>query len=181
MGTRGGRGKVIVRPWLAGGLDKEVALTEAWLQDSPHTRKVFTLAGFVPGSRLTVEQVRRHKEEMRDVILRLGGELVDSDEWDERVTHVIAHVEGRRESMSEKVMAGLAGGRWVLTRRYLDKSHRKGSWLTSPGVFTVSEAVSRHRRAWHNLGLSGSVFYGMRAALLISGLSWSNISSSHSY
>ena len=170
MGTRGGEGKVIVRPWLAGGMEKEVTLTEPWLQDSPHTNKVFTLAGFVSSARLTADQVRGQKEELREIILRLGGELVESDEWDERVTHVIAHVEGRRECMSEKVMAGLAAGRWVLTRRFLDKSQRKGTWVTNPGLFTVSETVSRHRKAWHLHGLQGSVFYGMKAALLISEL-----------
>ena len=47
---------------------------------------------------------------------QLGGEVIESDEWDDRVTHVIAHVDGKKESMSEKVMAGLAAGRWVLTR-----------------------------------------------------------------
>ena len=174
MGTRRGRGRLIVRPWLAdpggGGSEKEVALPEPWLQDPPHSRKVFTLAGFVPSARLTVDQVRDVKEELRAIILKLGGELVESDEWDERVSHVIAHVEGAKESMSEKVMAGLAGGRWVLTRRYLDKCSARGSWLSSPAVFTINEAVSRHRRAWHQHGRSGSVFHGMKAALLISDL-----------
>ena len=170
MGTRGGEGTVIVRPWLAGGMEKEVTLTEPWLQDSPQTNKVFTLAGFVSSARLSADQVRKQKEELRDIILRLGGELVESDEWDERVTHVIAHVESRRECMSEKVMAGLAAGRWVLTRRFLDKSQRKGTWVTNPGLFTVSETVSRHRKAWHLHGVKGSVFYGMKAALLISEL-----------
>ena len=166
MGTRGG-GKVIVRPWLA---DPEVTLTEPWLKDNPDNNKVFTLAGFVPG-RLTgdKDKVMDQKEHLRDIILRLGGELVESDEWDDRVTHVIAHVEGRKESMSEKVMAGLAGGRWVLTRRFLDKSERRGSWADSPGLFAVSETVFRHRKAWHQHGPSGSVFSDMRAALLISG------------
>ena len=95
---------------------------------------------------------------------------MESDEWDERISHVIAHVEGAKESMSEKVMAGLAGGRWVLTRRYLDKCSARGSWLSSPAVFTINEAVSRHRRAKHQHGRSGLVFHGMKAALLISDL-----------
>ena len=106
-----------MRPWLAGGSEKEVNLTEPWLLDQPDSRKVFTLAGFVPSPRLSADKVKETKEELRAIILRLGGELVESDEWDERISHVIAHVEGAKESMSEKVMAGLAGGRWVLTRR----------------------------------------------------------------
>ena len=80
---------------------------------------------------------------------------------------MIAHVDGRKESMSEKVMAGLAGGRWVLTRRYVDKCVRRGSWLPSPALFITSEAVVRHRRAWHQEGPQGSVFHGMKAVLLL--------------
>ena len=85
MGTRRGRGRLIVRPWLAGGSEKEVNLTEPWLLDPPDSRKVFTLAGFVPSGRLTGAQVTEVKEELRSIILRLGGELVETDEWDERV------------------------------------------------------------------------------------------------
>ena len=86
------------------------------------------------------------------------------------MTHVVAHVDGKKESMSEKVntevifdddiltlivqvMAGLAAGRWVLTRRYVDKCARRGAWLPSPALFITSEAVVRHRRVWHQVSI----------------------------
>ena len=82
-------------------------------------------------------------------------------------------------------MAGLAAGRWVLTRRYVDKCARRGAWLPSPALFITSEAVVRHRRVWHQVralcnctiylrplmfqhGAGAAVFSGMRAALLMS-------------
>ena len=140
--NRAASSKKIIRPW-SDNNDKEVYLADPWLQDPPDQRKMFTLAGFVPGARMTGEQVRQEKEMMVGVIRRLGGEVIESDEWDERVTHVIAQVEGARESMSEKVMAGLAGGRWVLTKRYIDKCSKRGSWLPSPALFITSDAVIR--------------------------------------
>ena len=41
---------------------------------------------------------------LSDFYRRLGGEIIETDEWDERVTHVVAHVDGKKESMSEKVI-----------------------------------------------------------------------------
>ena len=92
--------------------------------------------------------------------------------------------------MIVQVMAGLAAGRWVLTRRYVDKCARRGAWLPSPALFITSEAVVRHRRVWHQVsiccvfpcyvslcslchvsyqhGAGAAVFSGMRAALLMS-------------
>ena len=69
--------------------------------------------------------------------------------------------------MSEKVMAGLAGGRWVLTKRWVDKCVKLGSWVPSPALFITSEAVVRHRKSWHQHGARAAVFRGMRAALLM--------------
>ena len=76
-------------------------------------------------------------------------------------------MDGKRELMSEKVMAGLAGGRWVLTKRWVDKCVKLGSWVQSPALFITSEAVIRHRRSWHQHGPRAAVFRGMRAALLM--------------
>ena len=116
MTGRAAASKKIIRPWGTSQDDQEVYLADPWLQDPPDTRRMFSLAGFVPGLRLTIEEGRSHKQFLIDSIRKLGGEVIESDEWDDRVTHVIAHVDGKKESMSEKVMAGLAAGRWVLTR-----------------------------------------------------------------
>ena len=110
-------------------------------------------------------QVREQKEELVRMVRSLGGSVVERDEWDSRVTHVIARV-GRegKETMSEKVvaklsikvmltvvqvMAALAGGRWVVTRRFVDRSYRQvrglaSSHLRPPGVMDrLSPAVCR--------------------------------------
>ena len=70
---------------------------------------------------------------------------------DSRVSHVIAYVDGKKESMSEKVMAALAAGRWVLTKRFIDKSAKKGEWITQPKLFAPCEAVLRNRYIMFNM------------------------------
>ena len=67
--NRAATSKKIIRPWLAepgGGRDhdKEVYLADPWLQDPVHTRKMFTLAGFVATARVSAEEMRRQKEEI---------------------------------------------------------------------------------------------------------------------
>ena len=67
--SRAAASKKIIRPWLAepGGArdhDKEVYLADPWLQDPVHTRKMFTLAGFVATARVSAEEMRRQKEEI---------------------------------------------------------------------------------------------------------------------
>ena len=164
--NRAAASKKIIRPWLAdpggGSHEEEVYLADPWLQDPPGVKKMFTLAGFVPSAKVSLEQIRSRKEEIITNIRyekylidtdftvfagrKLGGEVIETDEWDDRVTHVIAHIDGKKESMSEKVMAGLAAGRWVLTRRFVEKCVRRGDWLPSPALFITNDAVVRHRK-----------------------------------
>merc|ERR1719150_1297658 len=49
----------------------------------------------------------------------LGGEIIEGDEWDDRVTHVVAHMDPQKEGLPEKVMAAIAAGRFVVTKRFL--------------------------------------------------------------
>merc|ERR550532_3391441 len=102
------------------------------------------------------------------MIRELGGSVIEKDEWDPRVTYVVAHVDGKKESMSEKVMAALAGGRWVVTRRFVDRSYRQGFWLPSPKAFVINDAVLQHRLQVLQAGAQGGAFWGFRAALLLS-------------
>lgn len=69
---------------------------------------IFSLAGFVQSPAVSAQQVREQKDELIRMIRELGGSVIEKDEWDPRVTHVVAHVDGKKESMSEKVMAALA-------------------------------------------------------------------------
>ena len=129
---------------------------------------IFSLAGFVKSSLVSAQQVREQKDELIRMIRELGGSVIEKDEWDPRVTHVVAHVDGKKESMSEKVMAALAGGRWVVTRRFVDRSYRQGGWLPSPKAFVVNDAVLHHRVRVIQAGVQGAAFWGFRAALLLS-------------
>ena len=129
---------------------------------------IFSLAGFVQSPAVSAQQVREQKDELIGMIRELGGSVIEKDEWDPRVTHVVAHVDGKKESMSEKVMAALAGGRWVVTRRFVDRSYRQGVWLPSPKAFVINDAVLRHRLRVIQAGAQGGAFWGFRAALLLS-------------
>ena len=129
---------------------------------------IFSLAGFVQSPAVSAQQVREQKDELIGMIRELGGSVIEKDEWDPRVTHVVAHVDGKKESMSEKVMAALAGGRWVVTRRFVDRSYRQGAWLPSPKPFVINDAVLRHRLRAVQAGAQGGAFWGFRAALLLS-------------
>jgi hypothetical protein len=59
-------------------------------------------------------------------------------------------------------MGALAAGRWVVTRRYVDKSVKAGGWLEDPAPYAVmTERASRTRLR------DGGLFGGMRAVLLM--------------
>ena len=125
--------------------EKEVYVVDPWLKDDPTKPKVFTLAGFVQNQKVNAQQMKEQKEEIIATIKKLGGTVIERDDWDNKVTHVIAYIDGKKESMSEKVMAALAAGRWVLTKRFIDKSAKKGEWITQPRLFVPNEAVLRNR------------------------------------
>ena len=99
-----------------------------WLYDDPIKLKRFTLAGSWP------EEAR--KEEVISRMKSLGGELVDTDEWDDRVTHVIAHFEpSNYDGLPEKVMGAIAAGRFVVTKV------RSGESVLSYVVFLYSRGL----------------------------------------
>lgn len=125
--------------------EKELYVVDPWMQDDPRKPKVFALAGFVQNQKVNAQQMKGQKEEIISSIKKLGGTVIEKDDWDNRVTHVIAYIDGKKESMSEKVMAALAAGRWVLTKRFIDKSAKKGEWITQPRLFVPNEAVLRNR------------------------------------
>ena len=89
---------------------------------------------------------------------------MDRDEWDPSVTHVISYVDGKKDGMSEKVMAGIAAGRWVLTKRYVEKSFKAKEWIQAPRLFAPSDAIIRNRKRWFLQGARGGPFWNMKAA-----------------
>ena len=67
-----------------------------WLLDHDDKTKVFTMAGFP-----THEQSL--KEDLMKKIRELGGEVIETEEWDPKVTHVVTFVDNQKEGLSEKV------------------------------------------------------------------------------
>ena len=74
------------------------------------------LTGFVPTERESQEQIDELKRDVIQMIQSLGGEYVDTDVWDNSITHVIAKLEPDKEGLPEKVMGAIAGGKLVLTK-----------------------------------------------------------------
>ena len=62
------------------------------------------------------EQMEKLKQEVINMIKSLGGECLETDIWDNSVTHVIAKLEPEKEGLPEKVMGAIAAGRLVLTK-----------------------------------------------------------------
>ena len=62
------------------------------------------------------EQIEKLKNDLITMIQSLGGEYVETEKWDNSVSHVIAKLEPDKEGLPEKVMGAIAGGKWVLTK-----------------------------------------------------------------
>ena len=90
---------------------------EPWMFDHPNNPKRFALAGFNPiQGQISVEEMDRTRAEIVRKVESLGGEYVDSDEWKDRVTHVVAHLQPDKEGLPEKVMGAIAAGKFVVTK-----------------------------------------------------------------
>ena len=141
--------------------------------------RVFALAGFLPsplpvGTPLHVqrekeEEMENEKSRVIAMIRKLGGVFNGGEEWNPSTTHVINYVDGTREGLSEKVMAGIAAGKWVVTKRYVEKSLRAGYWLDKEAAYTASPKnqilALQERVKLH--GESGRLFHGMVAAMVL--------------
>ena len=53
-----------------------------------------------------------------------------------------------------QVLAALAAGRWVVTRRYVDRSHKAGEWA-NPQAFVCNRIVLTHRDQFMEAGHRG--------------------------
>ena len=130
--------------------------------------RVFALAGFIPEMWASFD-VRGAKEKMMGMIKDLNGLINENDEWVPNTTHVINLVPGPEFGMSEKTMAGIAAGRWVVTMGYVEESHQRRMWLDNErDHLAVPESqvlLSRLRAS--ALGDEGLMFYGMITAVVI--------------
>jgi len=78
-----------------------------------HAKK-FMLSGF---------KTKKKKTLLCDYITALGGTVVHETKLD--WTHLIAE----KLTKCEKVLASMAGGKWILTEQYVTSSHAAGHWL----------------------------------------------------
>ena len=130
--------------------------------------RIFTLAGFIP-ELLTDFNVQWEKERMTSMITGLGGRINESDEWVGNTTHVVNLIPGPHFGMSEKAMAGIAAGRWVVTKIYVEESHLRGKWLDNEKDFLAppgNQVLSRKLKALE-LGDRGLLFHNMVAAIIM--------------
>ena len=75
-----------------------------------------SFTGFIPTEKESPEQMDKLRLEIISKIESLKGEYVDTDQWDNSITHVIAMLEHDKEGLPEKVMGAIAAGRLVLTK-----------------------------------------------------------------
>lgn len=105
-------------------VEEEAALPVSVATDlndkSPDTQQlVFVLVGMS-------EEKRQHYNK---VVEELGATVSHSSTFNPEVTHLVAETLSR----SERTLAAIASGKWVLHDSYLDHSHRAGHFLKVSG------------------------------------------------
>lgn len=116
--------------------------------------KVFMFAGYT-----TPEKIKE-KEDLTDKIQKLGGEVENTGNWNPKCTHVIA---AQFETYNVKVLACLASGGWVVTKRFVEKSYRNGTWSNTK-AFISHDNVLVHRKRRID---SGGCFKDMKVAFFL--------------
>ena len=140
----------------------------AWLQEDPSQPKMFALSGFVPSPpRYPAPAMVADRKGVLARIRELGGGFLDTDQWEPSITHVVIFLSHGKDCNGEKVMAAIAAGRWVVTKRYVEKSHKAGRWL-NPGPYSHNrDQVLRLRKAMSKEGPKGGLFWRMKAVFVM--------------
>lgn len=144
--------------------------TSPWLTSPRNEKKVFTLAGFFEDEPVKAKEMKKMKKDITKKIKTLGGAVLNSECWEDSVTHVVSYVNTRKEGMSEKVMGGIAAGRWVVTKRYIEKSAKAGQFLSCPLTYSscYKDAVIFSKKRYHDKGQAkGGIFSGMKVATVM--------------
>ena len=71
----------------------------------------------------------------------------------------------------EKVMGGLVSGAWVVTRRFVDVSFKKGQWANTK-AFICDDLVSKHKQRKKE---HGNLFQDVKAVLVLTNLVQSKV------
>ena len=145
--------------------------------------RYFVLSGFRDKSE--EKSIRRKIEE-------LGGQNLYDVVWNDQITHVISKsfestelvLAGKSVNLNtiypsnncnHQLSAGLAAGRWVLEKRFVDESHQKGYFLNAK-KYVHDECVVTHRKNWKRFDnnrsrrLAGGQFYNMKALFVMDDL-----------
>ena len=133
------------------------------------TCRVFTLAGLVSGGVWNGLDAALEKGRITEMIKQLGGTINESDEWVQGTTHVINLMPGVHVGMSEKTMAGIAAGQWVLTKEYVEESFKSNKWLNNERYhLSPPEGQVFIRRFQRRvLGKEGLIFHSMVAVVIM--------------
>ncbi|XP_068246940.1 uncharacterized protein [Palaemon carinicauda] len=93
------------------------------------------------------------------LIHKLGGVIVDREN---KYTFLSSHVLVKDFHATEKILAALAAGKWILCSQYVEDSYRKGRWLNEKEYEVCAfDGVSRYCR--HNRTRTGvGMFSGWR-------------------
>lgn len=97
---------------------------------------------------------------LAEKVRKLGGRVVDGITWREDITHVVTN---KFDDYKETVLGALAAGKWVVTKRYIDRSHVAGAWKEE-SPFKAHEIVveSREKRE-----AEGGIFKGLKVLFLL--------------
>ncbi|KAJ3334354.1 DNA topoisomerase 2-binding protein 1 [Blyttiomyces sp. JEL0837] len=74
---------------------------------------------------LMTGQPKEERAIIAENIRRLGGRVVETDNWDKSCTHLICH----KPQRNEKCLAALATGTWILPSEYITESAKSGYFL----------------------------------------------------
>eukprot|EP00092_Neocalanus_flemingeri_P037197 GFUD01040500.1.p1 GENE.GFUD01040500.1~~GFUD01040500.1.p1 ORF type:complete len:1081 (+),score=293.90 GFUD01040500.1:82-3243(+) len=104
----------------------------------------------------------QEERELVRKVEQMGGFVLSDATWNESCTHVIS----RTFEKSEVVLAGLAGGRWILKKEFVLDSFQNKSWSRARR-YVHDEIVISHRKNWKRLGRAGGAFYNMKALFVM--------------
>ena len=77
---------------------------------------------------------------LAEKVRKLGGVVVEGIYWRETITHVVTN---KFDDYKETVLGALAAGRWVVTKRYIDRSFVAGAWKDEKAFIAHEDVGNR--------------------------------------
>ncbi|KAH3744608.1 hypothetical protein Pelo_13988 [Pelomyxa schiedti] len=85
------------------------------------------------------------KKDLTGKVQKLGGEVRDTPQWDNSITHVVVPDVGIK---TMKAMAARLLKRWVIKKEWVDESIAAGHWLSEEGFGIRSPTVNVGKNVW---------------------------------